>query len=121
MDTPIATVHGDQSTDERRENVESFQSNDARVIVCMIQAGGVGLNLHDEHGGHPRVSLISPSFSAVELRQTLGRVHRAGGETASVQKIVFAADTVEMGVCRAVRRKLTNLDRINDDELNPVL
>ena len=121
IDTPIATVHGDQSTDERRESVEAFQSNESRIIVCMIQAGGVGLNLHDEHGGHPRVSLISPSFSAVELRQTLGRVHRAGGETASVQKIVFAADTVEMGVCRAVRRKLTNLDRINDDELNPIL
>ena len=117
----ISLVHGKQTDQERKDAVNEFQNNEASVIICMIQAGGVGLNLHDVHGSHPRVSIISPSFSAVELRQTLGRVHRAGSQSAAVQKIVFAADTIEMGVCRAVRRKLTNLDLLNDDELNPIL
>ena len=70
----------------------------------MTQAGGTGLSLHDEHGNHPRMSLISPSFSAIDLRQALGRIHRATGVTPAIQKIVFANDTVEMGVCKAVRK-----------------
>ena len=99
--------------------IDMFQSDQARVCISMIQAGGTGLSLHDVTGEHPRVSLISPTFSAIELRQTLGRVHRAGGKSKSVQKIVFAANTVEDQVCRAVRRKLNNLDMINDGELTP--
>jgi superfamily II DNA or RNA helicase len=117
----ISTIVGNQREELRAESIKNFQNDTNRICLAMIQAGGVGLNLHDVNGDYPRVSIISPSFSAVELRQTLGRVHRAGGSTASVQKIVFAADTVEMGVCRAVRRKLTTLDLLNDDELNPVI
>ena len=115
----LVTIHGDQSDEDRAEVLRTFQSDEARVCVCMIQAGGTGLSLHDEHGRHPRVSLVSPTFSAIELRQALGRVHRANGKSKSVQRIVFAAGTVEDRVCRSVRMKLNNLDRINDDELTP--
>ena len=115
----LVTLHGEQSDEERAETIRLFQSNEAQVCVCMIQAGGTGLSLHDEDGGHPRVSLISPTFSAIELRQALGRVHRASGKSKSIQKIVFAANTVEDRVCRAIRRKLDNLDMINDGELTP--
>ena len=87
----------------------------------MSQAGGTGLSLHDETGEHPRISLISPSFSAIELRQVLGRVHRASGKSPSIQNIVFANGTVEMKVCHAVRAKLNNLDLVNDDDLNPIM
>lgn len=115
----LVTIHGDQSGEDRAEVIRLFQSNEARVCVCMIQAGGTGLSLHDEAGGHPRISLISPTFSAIELRQALGRVHRANGKSKSVQKIIFAAGTVEDRVAAAVRRKLNNLDMINDGELTP--
>ena len=115
----LVTIHGEQSDEERANTINLFQSNEAQVCVCMIQAGGTGLSLHDEDGGHPRVALISPTFSAIELRQALGRVHRASGKSKSIQKIIFAADTVEDQVCRAVRRKLDNLDMINDGELTP--
>jgi len=117
----VCVIHGDQTADQRAEAIESFQSNKTRVCICITAAGGTGLSLHDEHGDHPRVALISPSFSAIELRQVLGRVHRAGGRTLSVQNIVFANDTVESSVCEAVRRKLNNLDLVNDDDLNPIL
>jgi superfamily II DNA or RNA helicase len=77
--------------------------------------------LHDVNGNFPRVSLISPTFSAIDFRQCLGRIHRAGAKSTAVQKIIFAEGTVEMRVCKLVRAKLNNLDRINDDELNPIL
>ena len=116
-----AEIRGGQSEDERQENVDLFQNNEAKVCLAMVQAGGVGLSLHDEHGKSPRVSLISPSFSAIDFKQTLGRIHRAGGKSPAIQKIIFADGTVEMRVCSAVRGKLKNLDLINDDELNPIL
>ena len=117
----ISVIHGGQTDDQRAEAMESFQANTTKVCICITAAGGTGLSLHDEHGDHPRVALISPSFSAIELRQVLGRVHRAGGRTLSVQNIVFANGTVESSVCDAVRRKLNNLDLVNDDDLNPIL
>ena len=118
---PISLVYGSQGDLDRDTAVRKFQRNDTRVCICMTQAGGTGLSLHDETGEYPRVSLISPSFSAVDLRQALGRVHRATGKSPSIQKIVFASGTVEMRVCKLVRAKLNNLDLINDDELNPIL
>jgi hypothetical protein len=66
------------------------------------------------------VSLISPGFSAIDLKQTLGRIHRAGGKSPAIQKIVFADDSVEMRVCNLLKKKLSNLDLVNDDDLNPI-
>jgi hypothetical protein len=117
----ISVIQGDQTNDQRAEAIEAFQENTTKVCICITAAGGTGLSLHDEHGDHPRVALISPSFSAIELRQVLGRVHRAGGRTLSVQNIVFANGTVESSVCDAVRKKLNNLDLVNDDDLTPIL
>ena len=121
LDNHIGFVGGSQNKWERELEVKKFQRNESRIIVVMTQAGGTGLSLHDENGDYPRVSLISPSFSAIDLKQALGRVHRATGKSPSIQKIVFANDTVEMGVCKAVRSKLNNIDLINDDEMNPIL
>jgi len=121
IDENIGFIGGHQNEFERQLEVNKFQRDDSRILICMTQAGGTGLSLHDEHGNFPRISLISPSFSAIDLRQALGRVHRATGRTPSIQKIVFANDTVEMRVCKAVREKLNNIDLINDDEMNPIL
>jgi len=117
---PLSIVEGGQADETRESMVAKFQSNESRIIVCMIQAGGVGINLHDEHGEHPRVSLISPGFSAIDLKQTLGRIHRAGGQSSAIQKIVFADNSVEMRVCNLLKKKLSNLDLVNDDDLNPI-
>jgi superfamily II DNA or RNA helicase len=80
----------------------------------MIQAGGLGVSLHDLKGNHPRVSLLTPTDNAVELKQALGRVHRSCGKSKSIQRIIFAAGTVEDKVCVSVRRKLGNIGTVND-------
>lgn len=111
------TIHGGQTADEREEAIRRFQANESRAIFAMVQAGGVGVSLHDIHGGHPRMSLIFPTWSAVEMRQALGRIHRNGGKTPCIQKILFAADTVEERVRRKVDKKLDNIDLINDGDM----
>jgi len=111
------SIYGGQGAADRDQAIRRFQESQLRVIVCMIQAGGVGISLHDTTGEYPRVSLITPSYSAREMKQALGRIHRAGGKSKCIQRIIFAAGTVEEEACRSVRRKLHNVALLNDGDL----
>ena len=111
-------VWGENKGNERDVYIADFQSDKKRVIIVNIKAGGAGLSLHDLNGNYPRLSLISPTPSAVDLRQALGRVWRDGGKTKSLQKIIFAASTVEEEVCEKVKLKLSALDTINDGDVS---
>lgn len=110
-------IHGDQTEMERDAIVEAFQTDEARCIVVNIQAGGVGMSLHDITGKHPRLALVCPTYGAKSLKQALGRVHRANGKSRSIQRIVFAAGTIEESICESVKQKLYNLDLLNDGDL----
>lgn len=114
-----ALIYGEQDADEREQAIAAFQSNAKRLIVATIQAGGVGVSLHDLQGGHPRVSLICPTYSAVDLKQALGRIHRNGAKTPCLQRILFAAGTVEERVRRKVQKKIDRIDTLNDGDLSP--
>lgn len=108
----------DQTIEERTNVIANFQSDRERVVISNIGAGGLGISLHDLHGDYPRVSLICPTYNAKQLRQVFGRPHRAGGKSVVVQRVIFAAGTVEETICHRVRGKLHNLDLLNDGDLN---
>ena len=107
-------IHGDQNATERELAINAFQTDATRIILCNTQAGGVGVSLHDVTGKHPRVAIISPDWSATNIVQAIGRVHRAGGKTPSQQRILFAAGTVEEKVEMSVRKKITLLNLLNE-------
>lgn len=109
-----AHIDGKQSASERQKNIESFQNDVDRVIVCNTAAGGVGISLHDTHGNHPRAAIISPDWNEKNILQVVGRVHRAGGKTPSLQRILFAAGTVEEKVEKSVRKKISLLKTLNE-------
>lgn len=114
-----AIVRGGQSSHQRQMEIDAFQSDRTNVILCQAQAGGVGISLHDTRGERSRVSLISPPESAVALVQILGRIHRAGAKSPALQKIVFAENTVEKRVRQAVQRKVSQIETLNDGDLDP--
>ena len=118
-------IKGGQTMEDRDSMIKNFQSNKKKVIIVMQQAGGVGISLHDIHGGHPRMSIISPSWSGYETRQTLGRIHRAGSKTPAIQKLVYVAQTYEEEIAKIIQTKLRTIDALNDgdfddDKLNVV-
>jgi superfamily II DNA or RNA helicase len=82
-----------------------------------VQSGGGGLSLHDLYGGHPRLALISPSHSPVNMRQVVGRIWRDDAKTKGIQKLVCVANSVEENVYYSVIGKLNNLDLLNDGDL----
>ena len=112
-------IYGGQDAEGREKHIEDFQANRTSVIISMIQAGGVGVSLHDLEGGHPRVSLINPGYSATELIQALGRTHRNGGKSPCLQRLLFADGTIEETVRKKVQKKIDRIELLNDGDLLP--
>jgi len=117
FDGKIARIVGGQSDKVRQKDIEDFQSDTKRIMIANLAAGNAGVSLHDLIGNHPRGSIISPSYSAINLLQALGRIHRAEGKTTCIQKVMFAAGTIEEEACKRVQCKLNNLECLNDGDL----
>jgi hypothetical protein len=116
----IGYVYGDQKFKDRWQYIEDFQADKIRGLICNLKAGGVSLSYHDLNGKYPRASLLSPSFSAVDMLQALGRIHRQGGLTKCFQRIVYAANCIEEHACNRVQHRLNNLSCLVDGDLTAV-
>lgn len=112
-------IFGGQKPEDRQRQIDAFQRDESRQIIANIDAGGVGVSLHDLNGDHPRTAIILPTNKVVSLTQALGRVHRAGGKSKSRQIVFFAAGTIEEDICNTIRARMANLATLNDGDLNP--
>jgi superfamily II DNA or RNA helicase len=110
-------VNGVIKDKDRQQNLDDFKSDRERIILINIAAGGAGISCSDATGKYPRLSLISPNYSAELTRQSTGRIWREDSKTKSIQKIVYIGGTEEEKVCDAVNKKLENLDTLNDGDL----
>jgi superfamily II DNA or RNA helicase len=113
----FSQINGSQSYEMRKQNVDEFQNNNLRVIISMIQAGGESINLHDTTGYFPRVSLISPSYSSIELTQTLGRIYRAGIKSPVIQNIIYCDETYEKTIVERVKNKKDFMKELTDKDI----
>jgi superfamily II DNA or RNA helicase len=118
FDGKIARIVGGQSDKVRQKDIELFQSDDKRIMIANLAAGNAGVSLHDLNGNFARGAIISPSYSAINLLQALGRCHRAEGKTTVIQKVMFAAGTIEEDACKRVQSKLNALECLNDGDLS---
>ena len=109
----VSIIRGGQSESEREDSVSRFQSGESGTIICNMEAGGVGVSLHDTTGLKPRTALISPNFNAKSLVQVLGRIHRAGGKSPAIQRILVAEGTIEEKVAKAVKEKIKSQEILN--------
>lgn len=114
-------VHGDLVSKKgdaaRQKAIDDFQSDKKRIILLTGGSGGESISLHDLSGNFPRVSLISPPWSGTELVQIFGRIRRAGGKSKVLQRLIFAAETIEVDVADIVMKKVNQIDAINDGDL----
>ena len=107
-------IHGQQTDEERDKNIDDFQNNKEKIIILTLQSGGQSISLHDKTGHHPRVSIISPSFSSIDLIQALGRIHRSGVKSYCYQNIIFCANTHEENICQKIKNKIKFMKDINE-------
>lgn len=119
----IDVIRGGQSGEERETIVQRFQDDEIRVLVCNIEAGGVGISLHDIRGEHARASLISPTWKAIHLKQCLGRGYRANAKSDMTQRIIYVKSedgepSIEQMMCENMNEKLKNIALLNTGDLN---
>jgi hypothetical protein len=63
-----------------------------------------------------------PTPSVFDLKQVLGRVHRAGGKSKSVQYLVYSAGVpIEESMCEKLDSKLKQMDTLNDGEVDATI
>jgi len=111
-----SVIWGNQTQSMRDFNIKRFQINECPIILCNIQAGGVGISLHDPISQKPRVGIYNPTFNAIDFKQAMGRLVRAKGGPA-LEILLFAANTYEENICGNIRGKLENLDSLNNRDL----
>jgi hypothetical protein len=71
------------------------------------------------NGNYPRHTLINPSYSAINTLQSLGRCYRANGKTPVIQRFFFAEGVeIEEKMRKRINLRLTNLDSLNDGDLD---
>ena len=109
----------DGTTPGRDETVERFQVNELRALIVNNEAGKESMSLHDLQGGHPRVGLVFPCFSATTMQQVFGRLPRDGGKTPCFYRVLFANKTLEVPIQRALEAKRGNMRALVDEDLTP--
>lgn len=108
-----------QKPEQRTAIIDGFMSGASKVILVSLMAGGAGISLHDDKGIAPRQSLISPSYSAIDLVQAIGRIWRAGSHSKATQRVIYAAGTIEEEIAASVTAKIQNIESINDGDVLP--
>jgi superfamily II DNA or RNA helicase len=97
-----ALIIGNQSDEERTEQVNSFQSIDGPRFLVSSKAGGEGLNMQKAR----RLIHLDVPWNPMDLEQRIGRVHRFGSRKTVIIDTVVAAGSREVDMYRVAREKL---------------
>lgn len=106
-------IVGGMTEDQRFASVADFQSGRARVILCTIAAGGVGITLTKSR----TIVFLQRSFSMIDNRQATDRVHRIGSEIHESIRVIdiISPGTVEEKQLIMLRSKEERLEEILRD------
>ena len=84
-------LNGQTSSRTREQIIKLFNRPDTkeRVFISILQAGGVGISLHDENGGFPRTSYIMADYQLIALKQGFGRTIREGMKSEAEVNLMY--------------------------------
>jgi superfamily II DNA/RNA helicase len=113
----VSEIHGDLLPAQREISRKLFQDDQHRVCLAITKAGGVGLDLHDVTGRHPRKAYHLPGFSALDFIQATGRPVRAGAKSPVQQEAVLLDHDRDRKVYSNLCRRLSNIEALTDADL----
>ncbi|HET6508016.1 MAG TPA: DEAD/DEAH box helicase [Baekduia sp.] len=97
-----ACATGRLDADGRAAEVQRFQADDAcRLIVCSLDAAGVGLTMT----AASNVAFVELGWTPAAHDQAEDRVHRIGQEEAVTAWYLLAADTIDERIAAVIERK----------------
>lgn len=101
-------MNGRTPKNKRTEMFGQFQSNDNkyRLLICNPKVGGVGVDLDDIVGTHPRFMFIVPTYNYINDHQATGRICRADTIGTATIRFIYSKDHPnETGILQAIIRK----------------
>lgn len=109
---------GSSSDAQRRRIIHAFQAEERRLLISNTQVGGIGLNLQDLMGGRKRYVFGSPTYSAIDMHQAVGRVYREGTLTQPEIRWVYGEVTkLEASILGALARKRAVLEKVLTEQV----
>ena len=119
---------GVQSQETRQQEIDKFQSGQARYCFFTMASGGTGLSFeHSDSRQAPRIGRYTPIYNAKEFVQALGRAPRRNSISDTIQYICLLAGTLEeTHVAPRLDKKLQSLgaglsSSTKDDIFNSLL
>lgn len=97
-----AIVVGNQSDEERTDEIQRFSRNDGPQYLVSSRAGGEGLNLQVAR----RLIHLDVPWNPMDLEQRVGRVHRFGSRKTVLVDTLIVQGTREVDMYRIAREKL---------------
>jgi superfamily II DNA or RNA helicase len=104
-------IIGNQSDEERRQQVALFQSPSGPRFLVSSRAGGEGLNMQRAR----RLIHLDVPWNPMELEQRIGRIHRFGSRKTIIVDTLVVAGSREVEMYRIARDKL----RLITKQLDP--
>jgi hypothetical protein len=101
-------MDGSTSEKQRSAVISSFQkdSNEYRVIISNPKVGGIGIDLDDKFGNHPRFMYVLPSYFFTDQYQATGRGHRIGTKSKFTVYFIYSrAFPYETGILNSMATK----------------
>jgi SNF2 family DNA or RNA helicase len=92
---------GALNADQRGEAAAKFQNGESRVIVCALQAAGVGVTLTKS----ATAIFVEPPWNATDFAQAEDRIHRISQERQVEIIALWAADTFDDSIRQILTSK----------------
>jgi len=106
-------VSGQQTMEQRQENIEAFQNNPKyNIIICSIKAAGVGITLT----ASSRVLFIEQPWHAADMDQCEDRAHRIGQKNSVQIFNLLGADTIDTHIHDIIEEKRRVSDAVTGNE-----
>ena len=102
-------MNGDVTDEDvRTELMEKFQKddNEYRVFISNPKVGGLGVELDDKYGNHPRFMFIAPSYMFIDQFQATGRIHRKETKSKATVRFIYSKEfNYETGIINSMVEK----------------
>jgi len=104
-------INGEISAKERQKNVDSFQNDPKiRIIICNINAGGVGLTLTAASD----VAFLEFPWTIADVVQAEDRSYRLGQNNTVNIYFFFALDTIDLEMIKTLKEKEKVINEVTD-------
>ena len=111
------SIRGGMTSAQKQKSVDTFQKDKkCRLIICNLEAGGVGYTLTAAHD----VVFAEASYVPGENDQAMDRLHRIGQTEKVVAHFLSVPGTIDFNILKAFLIKQRELEHLNKNGVKAV-